>query len=977
MNLHSIPAHLPFLDTLAGWWLARRGADPLAIADGLILLPTRRAARGLTEAFLRASEGRPLLLPRIVALGALDEAPLALHGMLALPPAVQPATRLAVLTRLVMALGGQHGAPQTADRAWPLAVELAGLLDEAHRAEIDLAQRLPDAAALEHAAHWDRTIQFLAIVTQAWPAWLDEAGLIDGAARTRQLLDRQAAAWDTAAPPMDIVIAGTTGGVPAVARLIRTVLRQPRGTVILPGLDHAMPDSVWDALEDGHPQAGLRRLLSTLGATRLDVEPWPAAGSTRADAVARALLPAAALGTWREPFAPALTGLTRLTAADQQEEAVAIALILRDALQTPQASAALVTPDRALAGRVAAELRRYGVVADDSAGEPLADTPPAVLLRLIARAVAEGFGPVALLSVLKHPLAALGLAPAHCRAAARTLERACLRGPAPPPGLDGLRAAAGKIRPETTADLLDRLDTCFAPILAIAALPEAAPVVALQALIACAEAVSATDATPGTLLWSGEEGEALAEHLAALLDALPYLPPQDVSTLPGLLEASMAGIMIRTRRALRGLDKGGEHPRVAILGLLESRLQHHDVLVLGGLAETVWPQATDPGPWMSRPMRARAGLPSPEEIVGQMAHDFAMLTGAAERVVLSCPSRRDGAPTVPARWLVRLEAFLAGHGATLPAHPAAAWAQALDQPDGAPKPVQAPAPKPPLSARPRRLSVTEIETWLRDPYAIYAKHILRLRRLDPLEQSTDASDYGMIVHAALAAFLAGLPPTYPPNAGPLLRAEMDRALHAAGLRPALVAWWRPRLTRIADWVAETEGKRRIQHVPVLVRAEAQGVWDVPDTRFTLTGRADRIERLPDSTIAILDYKTGTPPSDKDVRDGRAPQLPLEAAMAEAGVFGADLAGRAAELTYWHLSGGFEPGKASQVMKGDPAGKVADAAQSLIAHIRKYDDPDRAYLSQPHAGAAPRFADYAQLARVAEWAALEEDPLDTP
>ncbi len=971
MNLHSIPAHLPFLDTLAAWWLERQGPDPLAVADGLILLPTRRAARGLTDAFLRASAGRPLLLPRIVALGALDEAPLALAGMLDLPPAVPPATRLAVLTRLVMTLEGRHGAPGTADRAWPLAVELAALLDEAHRAEISLHDRLPDAAALEHAEHWDRTIKFLDIVTQAWPAWLEEQGLIDGADRARRLLDRQCLAWKAAPPPMDVIMAGTTGGVPAVARLMRVVLRLPRGMAILPGLDHAMPDPVWDALDDGHPQAGLRRLLSTLAATRGDVTPWPAPASARGDAIARALLPARALGAWREPFTPDLGALTRLTAADQQEEAVAVALILRNALETPHASAALVTPDRALAGRVAAELRRYGVIADDSAGEPLSDTPPAILLRLLARVVAEGFGPVALLSVLKHPLAALGLSPAQCRAAARRLERACLRGPAPAPGLTGLRAAAGRAQPERTADLLDRLDAAFAPILAIATQPDATPEAALHALIACAEAVTATDAEPGILLWSGEEGEALAEHLAALLAALPLIPPQPVGTLPGLLEASMAGIMIRTRRALRGLS-GGEHPRVAILGLLEARLQHFDVLVLGGLAETVWPPATDPGPWMSRPMRARAGLPSPEEIVGQMAHDFAMLTGAAPAIVLSCPARREGAPAVPARWLVRLQAFLEGHGTALTPHPAAHWAQALDQPDGDPRPVRPPAPRPPATARPRRLSVTEIETWLRDPYAIYAKHVLRLRKLDPLEQSADAADYGMIVHAALAAFLATLPPTYPPDAAGRLRIEMARALDAAGLRPALTAWWRPRLMRIADWVAAAEGERRQVHSPTLVRTEATGIWAVPHASFELTGRADRIERLPDATIAILDYKTGTTPSSEDVKAGLAPQLPLEAAMARAGVFGEDLAGRATELTYWHLTGGFTPGTVKQVVKENPAEVATKAEQGLIALIHAYDDAARPYLSQPHPGTAPRFTDYAQLARVAEWTAVEDE-----
>jgi len=997
MNLHTIPPHVPFLDALAAYWLSRAGPDPLSLADGLILLPTQRAARALNEAFLRQSGGRPMLLPRIAALGALDEAPLALAGALALPPAVDSARRLAVLTRLVMALGGQYGAPGTADRAWQLAMELASLLDEAHRSEVNLAEALPAAAEAGYAEHWGRTIEFLRIVTGAWPEWLADNGLLDGADRNIKLLDTQAEAWSRQPANCPVIVAGTTGGIKAVARLIRVVAAMPGGMVILPGVDLAMDDAVWDQLDAGHPQAGLRRLLINLNATRGDVQPWPDAERTRkalracpsgeeqatsvtpgrCAALWQSLLPAQALGDWRSGGVADVKGLTRLQAADQQEEAVAIALALRNALQVPHARAALVTPDRQLAVRVAAELGRYGVIVDDSAGEPLADTPPGAFLRLLAHAVADGLAPVALLALLKHPLAALGLRPAATRRAARRLELACLRGPAPAPGLDGLRTALER-RPNAAAqDLLDRLDARMQPIFRIAARADATPAEALTALIECAEAVAETDALSGAAwLWSGEEGEALATHLSALAAALPILPAQPIVTLPGLLDASMEGAVVRSRRALRGRE-GAEHPRVAILGLLEARLQSADLMVLGSLAEGVWPPATDPGPWMSRPMRTAAGLESPEERVGQMAHDYAMLACAAPEVILSCPRRREGAPTVPARWLVRLEAYLDGQRAPLPMHPSAAWARLLDQPLGGPRPALPPQPRPPVDARPRRLSVTEVETWLRDPYAIYAKHVLRLRALSPLEESADAADYGSIVHAALADFLTALPPTYPRQATALLRAAMDRALDAAGLRPALTAWWRPRLARIAEWVALAERERRLHGPMALVRAEVDGIWSVPGAGqpFVLSGRADRIERRADGTLAILDYKTGAVPTAVQVEQGLAPQLPLEAAMAAAGVFGPELEGRTAELTYWHLSGGFEPGKETKLFKHSPdetASEAAKAERALIALVAAFDDPDRAYLSRPHPGAAPRFSDYTQLARVAEWAALEDD-----
>jgi len=986
MNLHTIPPHIPFVDALATYWLRRAGADPLEVADGLILLPTQRAARALNEAFLRQSGGRPLLLPRIAALGALDEAPLALAGALALPPAVETARRLAVLTRLVMALGGQYGAPSTADRAWQLAMELANLLDEAHRSEVRLTEALPAAAEAGYAEHWGRTIEFLQIVTNAWPEWLADNGLLDAAERNIKLLDTQAEEWSQRPSKCPVIVAGTTGGIKAVARLMRVVATMQGGMVILPGVDLAMDDAVWDQLESGHPQAGLRRLLINLNASRGDVRPWeePAAPTRglsvrpeRCTVLWQSLLPAEALGSWHRGATADVEGLSRLETADQQEEAAAIALALRTALQTPHARAVLVTPDRQLAARVAAELGRYGVVVDDSAGEPLADTPPGAFLRLLARAVADGLSPVALLSLLKHPFTALGQRPADTRRATRRLELACLRGPAPAPGLDGLRAALPEHPHPAVPDLIDRLDARLQPIFRIAARADVTPAEALTALIECAEAVAATDELTGAeRLWSQEEGEALALHLSALAAALPILPAQPVATLPGLLDASMEGAVVRSRRALRGRE-GAEHPRVAILGLLEARLQSADLMVLGSLAEGVWPPATDPGPWMSRPMRTAAGLESPEERVGQMAHDYAMMACAAPHVVLSCPRRRDGAPTVPARWLVRLEAFLKVQEKALPVHPAATWARLLDQPDGAPRPALPPQPRPPVPNRPRRLSVTEIETWLRDPYAIYAKHVLGLRALSPLEESADAADYGSIVHAALADFLTNLPPTYPRNAPALLRAAMDRALDKEALRPALTAWWRPRLARIAEWVAEAELQRRLYGPRALVRAEVKGVWNVTSSGrpFVLSGRADRIERRADGTLAILDYKTGAVPGAGQVEQGLAPQLPLEAAMAAAGVFGPELAGRTAELTYWHLSGGFEPGKETKLFKHDPDVTIAEtlaAERALLALIVAFEDPQRAYLSRPHPGAAPRFSDYTQLARVAEWAALEDD-----
>ena len=988
MNLLTIPAGTAFLPALAAEWRARTVDRGRALHDGLIMLPTRRAARALAAAFLDFADGRPMLLPRIIALGGLDEAPLALAGALTLPPAITEPHRRAVLARLILGMRGIGGA-QRSDTAWSLAGDLALLMDEAERAEIDLEEGLRRAADPVHAEHWDRTLTFLQIVTRHWPEYLAEQGLMNPAARQVGLMDAQAEAWRAAAPLYPVLAVSSAGDIPAVARLLRVIADLGQGAVVLPGLDTDLQDEVWEHLDEAHPQFGLRALLSQLGARRDEVTTVGASElAGRAALLRQALLPSVALSAWRSPVSGALGAVTRLTPADPQEEAVCIALVLRNALERPGAQAALVTPDRVLAERVAAELGRWGVVADDSAGEPLAQTPPAVFLRLLANAVAQHLAPVPLLSLLKHPLAAAGLPAAELRRRARLLERACLRGPAPLAGLGGLRRAVDRAqsrRPSTEpededvlGDLLGRLEQCLEPLLRAGSAVVIPPADLMTALIGAAEAMAATDDSSGPArLWALEEGEALAQLLAETQEVLPALPPDEPACLPGLLDAVLAGAVVRSRRATRaraGQD-GAEHPRLFIWGLLEARLQSADLIVLGGLSEGVWPPGTDPGPWMSRPMRVRAGLNSPELRIGQAAHDFCMTACAAPTVVLSAPRRRDGAPAVPSRWLVRLEALMRGRGGLAP-DPAVGWAAQLDLPAAGVTPALPPRPSPPVPVRPRRLNVTDIATLLRDPYEIYARRVLRLEQLEPLEQSADFRDYGNIVHRGLDAYLQHAGAGWPGDAAAGIGVRLHQALREAGVREALIAWWSPRLTRIANWVDEEERRRRAAMPLAVIATEQQGEWVLarPGGAFALAGRADRIERRRDGGIAILDYKTGTLPKKEDTLQGREPQLLLEGAMVQAGAFGAALAGEVAELTYWRLTGDHKSGEARMLLDGGTDGlriAVDDAADQLAELIDRYDDAATSYPAQP-APAHGRQRPYAQLARAAEWGRAEDE-----
>jgi len=235
-------------------------------------------------------------------------------------------------------------------------------------------------------------------------------------------LAAQAAAWRDAPPEHPTIAAGIGAGgtIPAAAELLRVLAAAPQGAVVVQGLPEPMDAALWDAVREAptHPLAGQARLLKAMGASPADLRPWhdpaPAgAAPDRAVLLGRALTPAEGLPAWTERdmprWAAAMAGLSRLVAADAQQEAAAIALLLRESVETPGQRAALITPDRDLARRVSAELSRHGITADDSAGEPLAETPAAAFLRLIGRMVAEGFAPVPLLAVLKHPLCAGGM----------------------------------------------------------------------------------------------------------------------------------------------------------------------------------------------------------------------------------------------------------------------------------------------------------------------------------------------------------------------------------------------------------------------------------------------------------------------------------------------------------------------------------------------------------------------------------------
>ncbi len=996
----SIPPQLAFVDALASGILDRRSEDPLALARTVILLPTRRACRALADAFLRHSDGTASILPQMRPIGDVDEDELLLEAVdgpgldpgADLPPAIPELRRRLLLAERLIAGAGDD---LTAEQAAWLAAELGRFLDQVQTERLDFAG-LKDLAPEDFAEHWQEVLDFLAILVGEWPAILEAEGAVDPAERRNRALAGLAERWRAKPPDHPVIAAGSTGSVPATADLLAVIAGLGLGEVVLPGLDRDLDEAAWKAVGESpsHPQYGLARLLPRLEVTRESVRDWPTpmraenAGelAQRTRLLSAALAPPAATDGWRAldgaSLKDALHKVTRIEAHNPREEAGAIALVMRQTLETPGKTAALVTPDRGLARRVAAALGQWDIAIDDSAGIPLSATAPASFLLHVGELVAGAWAPAPLLAVLKHPLAAGGLAPGAFRAAARALEIAVLRGPRPAGGIAGLRAVlAATQREQALGEWLDDLQARFAPFSRAMDRGKVPLTDLLQAHIEAAEALAESSEESGPArLWAGEAGEAMAGFVAELQLAgagFPAIPP---AQYPALLQALMAGRVVRPRF--------GRHPRLNIWGLLEARLQRADVMILGGLNEATWPAETQADPWMSRPMRASFGLPLPERRIGLTAHDFAQCFGAPE-VVLTRALRIEGAPSVPSRWLLRLDAVLHALAGADPDEPTKepaptdfllgrslmlGWHRELHMPDpGEIKPIDPPAPRPPVPARPRRLSVTQIETLMRDPYALYARKILGLRALDPIDADPGAADRGLFIHKALEEFVRSHPgPGLPEDGLSKLLAFGRRALGASLALPGVWAFWWPRFERIAAWFLQCEEVRRHEIARSHVEVRGERALAAPGGDFLLTATADRIDERRDGSLAILDYKTGALPSTKEIAGGFAPQLPLEAAIAAGGGFEDVAAGAVAELAFWRLTGGDPPGKIKPLK--DPGALAQEALDGLGAVIARFDDEATPYLARPRPGAAPRYSDYVHLERIAEWsvAAGEED-----
>lgn len=982
LRLFTIAPDQPFLDVLADAVLAGFPLDghpptPLELPRWTILLPTRRAVRELERIFFARTGGKGLLLPRIRPIGDIDEDLLQPDSPVAgeLPEAMPATGQLLLLIDLIDGWAGANpqtrlareiaGAPH---QAYALAASLKDFLDGLETEEID-ASLIPELYGIESAHHREAILEFLSIARERYPQHLAEAERVSAACRRSMVLRQEAKRLSESRTPAPIIAAGSTGTIPATRDLLKAIAGLPGGAVVLPGLDLPLDDAGWEAVGPQHPQHALKQLLGALGVPRHLVAPLGGQGA-RAWLASELMRPAETSDRWRETIAAgaqsiseAMAGVELVPTAHRQQEAETIALILRHALETPGKTASLITPDRTLARRVKAELLRWNIVIDDSGGEPLLRFGGASLLHLLIDLVLDGFGAAALANLLRHEMCRIGRGAAEARHAVSVIELAALRGPV---GRFDVTSLASRMRTAMNGDrphlILQRLSAedweqaiGFAGDVAeiLRPLTEDAGAALEDHL---GRLVQAAEGLAGGLLWDGEVGEALAAAIEELRRESHRLRTCDFPRAAAILRHALRGVALRPRNPRAS--------RLAILGLLEARLIPADLVVLGGLNEGVWPGLPDSGPWLNRPMRDRLAMQQPERAIGQTAHDFVQAFGNAE-VKLVWTRRIDDAPAIPSRWILRLLMILKASGI----EPRTEWPQlaaALSEPAKV-TPHGKPRPCPPVAARPRQLSVTRIEKLLRDPYAIYARHILRLEPVSPVAALADASVKGLVVHNAIADFLNAFGSALPEDALQQLTGFGRKHFDALQAGPEIESFWWPRFERIAAWFVEEERRNRAGIERILAEQPGRLVLAVAGRDFALTCRADRIDILTGGTARVIDYKTGSVPTAKQVRSGLAPQLTLQAAILAGGGFEAAGLRDASAIAYVRLGGG-DPAGEDKTPKLD--GSIAAIARlhlsKLADLLAAYSRAEQPYLPRTVMEHEDDEGDYDHLSRFREW-----------
>ncbi|MEO0371067.1 MAG: double-strand break repair protein AddB [Pseudomonadota bacterium] len=957
-RVYAVPLGVDFPKALVdGLQVRAKSHPPEDLARVQVIVNTRRMARRVRTLF---DAGPPCLLPKI----SLVTQPADDWFLADIPEVVSPLRRRLELVQLVTALLDSQPGLAPRNSIYDLADSLVKLMAEMHGEAVDPGA-IDTLDISDQSGHWARITTFLSIIRH----YFDVERAPDPEDRQRRIVDALIELWRTNPPKHPIILAGSTGSRGTTHALMQAIAQLPQGAVILPGFDDHMPDQVWDALrgaqtQEDHPQYRFSALFQALDMSHRDVLDWVSTQPVipaRNSALSLAMRPAPVTDQWLTE-GPSLSGIseafedvTLIEAPTQRIEALVIAMRLREAAENGE-KAALITPDRALTRQVSAALDRWNVTADDSAGIPLHLSAPGRFLRHVAEILHRPLSCELLLTLLKHPLTHSGGNRGPHLRLSRELELYLRRNGPPFPTVQSINAWATGVKDPFARPWVDwLLGTVFMdPMEETANLSDLT-----KSHIQRATGIAAgPDCEGAGALWEGEAGreaQKIVSELAGNAEFGGRMRPMDYATL---FHSILSSAQVRNAR--------DPHPDIMIWGTLEARVQGADVLILAGLNEGSWPEAPSPDPWLNRDMRRQLGLLLPDRRIGLSAHDFQQ-AALCKNVVLTRSMRSDDAETVPSRWLNRLQNLLSGlpeqggkkaleemcsRGKT--------WLQRAELLEAkiVSDPAQRPSPCPPTAARPKQLSVTQIKTLIRDPYAIYARHVLRLRPLDPLMRVPDALLRGIVVHEALEGFVQNtkddLTAVTAEGFMNAIAAKLEEAVPWAEAR----LMWEARLTRRADDFVEREATRRTIAQPGLL--ETRGKSELTDLGFTLTAEADRIDIDANGRLHIYDYKTGDPPSEK-VQRAFDKQLLLEAAIAERDGFGGLPPAPVARAVFIGLGNG-KPEEPAPIDTESPD-VVWDEFHRLIS---VYMGEKRGFTARRAPQSVQHDGEYDHLARFGEW-----------
>jgi ATP-dependent helicase/nuclease subunit B len=955
------------------------------LSNWTILLPTRRAARQLGIILLKQSGQKATILPRIRPIGDFeDETPS--FSQTELPLGISPVGHFLTLFSLVKKWSNENPVIELAKeisnspaQTIALTNSLLQLLNQSETEEISL-EKLNDVYDADLSEHRHAILSLLSTVKIELPKKLYDLNLLGPQERRSRMILMEAENIRNGNFTGPIIAAGSTGTIPATRELLKAIANHEMGAVVLPGLDNIMEEQAWTTLKPDHPQFALKKLIETIEIPRVEIPLLSAGRGDRNFLTSELMRPTEHAHLWRDTVATgrssiesSLVGLQLIEAPDMHIEARAIALILRNALATPSQTAALVTPSRDLAKRVKAELKRWNIEIDDTASEPLTKFGLASLAERLAEASADGFSISSLLSLLNHPDCNMGLPREELIRSVRNLEIAVFRNYGVQVGLSGLSQIFERARlahknkqrahilvSNLTDDdwlqmhsVVQAITSILAPLLKPQTLPFA------QQLKFFFETLNACAPTHQSML---PENIAFDELRAEIESHADVLPPCNFAMASTLIINIVKGGTFK--------NFTNQHPRLAIYGLLEARMMPADILIMGALNETKWPAQPDPGPWVNRPMRDIIGLQQPEREIGVSAHDFTQGFGYA-KVYMSFSKRVEGAPLVPSRWILRMKAVLQIANLEIKPDTNVDWlklAKEIDDPNGM-RPVSKPKPKPQRETRPKRISVTEVEKLIRDPYGIYARRILKLEPLPDMARKADPTLRGTLFHEAISAWNEKQITQLSPNSLDILLAAGEDVFAPFANDPEITSFWWPRFKKMASWLVENEKEYRANVAGIHTELSGELEFEIDSEPYLLYGRADRIDILSSGLARIIDYKTGEPPSSEQVTSGLSPQLPLEAAILAQGKFGNLKPIKTEMLEYIHISGGRVAGEVKAVKPKDGSTITELSARHLAglkSLLTDYGNPDQPYIPRVAPKTDEDELEYDHLSRFKEW-----------